>query len=279
MKKLIRSLGGASLAVLVLVGAVAAAGPRSGPAGDQVRDRDAIPAILGLGRDLRPARRSWRCTQCAPMLTNRPIVTGVGRAGQSRMDRFRPRPSPFATALRRPGDGTGVTVAVVDSSCGGSHPPRSSLGAVLPQGALPERIPPGHLPKRHACRSGRSSTRHSSRIRSLWERPTVHSPPSTVHRPLPAARRSPSTVHRPTGPHEATPSLAPRSRKPPTARQVNLSLSSRSEATFAAFHDLVDRAYFANTPTQPVAIDRANASIQRTSAQGTDDFEVHTGGA
>jgi subtilisin family serine protease len=28
---------------------------------------------------------------------------------------------------------------------------------------------------------------------------------------------------------------------------VNLSLSSRSEATFAAFHDLVDRAYFANT--------------------------------
>ncbi|MEX1171544.1 MAG: hypothetical protein WEG56_02915 [Chloroflexota bacterium] len=48
MKKLIRSVGGASLAVLVLVGAVAAAGPRSGPAGDQVRDRDAIPAILGL---------------------------------------------------------------------------------------------------------------------------------------------------------------------------------------------------------------------------------------
>ncbi len=28
---------------------------------------------------------------------------------------------------------------------------------------------------------------------------------------------------------------------------VNLSLSSRSEATFAAFHDLADRAYFANT--------------------------------
>ena len=48
MKKLFLSVGGASLAVLVLVGAVAAAGPRSDPTGDQVRDRDAIPAILGL---------------------------------------------------------------------------------------------------------------------------------------------------------------------------------------------------------------------------------------
>lgn len=48
MKKLILSLGGASLAILMLVGAVAAVGPRSGPAGDQVRDRDQVPAILGL---------------------------------------------------------------------------------------------------------------------------------------------------------------------------------------------------------------------------------------
>ncbi len=48
MKKLMLSIGGASLLVLVLVGAVAAVGPGSGPAGDQVRGRDAIPAILGL---------------------------------------------------------------------------------------------------------------------------------------------------------------------------------------------------------------------------------------
>ncbi len=48
MKKLILSFGGASLAILMLVGAVAAVGPRSGPAGDQVRDRGEVPTILGL---------------------------------------------------------------------------------------------------------------------------------------------------------------------------------------------------------------------------------------
>ncbi len=50
MKKLILSLGIASLAILALVATVAAVGPRSGPAGDQVRerDRDATPAVLGL---------------------------------------------------------------------------------------------------------------------------------------------------------------------------------------------------------------------------------------
>lgn len=61
MKKLLFSLGGASLAMLVLVGATLAAGPWSGSASDQLRDRDrdrdAIPTLLGLSeaqvRDLR----------------------------------------------------------------------------------------------------------------------------------------------------------------------------------------------------------------------------------
>jgi len=49
MKKLILMFGVASLTLLVVVGAVAAAGPRSGPAGGaQVRDRDALPEVLGL---------------------------------------------------------------------------------------------------------------------------------------------------------------------------------------------------------------------------------------
>jgi hypothetical protein len=47
---MILSLGGATMATLLLVGVAVAAGPHSGSAGDQVRDRDrdAIPAILGL---------------------------------------------------------------------------------------------------------------------------------------------------------------------------------------------------------------------------------------
>lgn len=48
MKKLILSLSGASIAILMLVGAVAAVGPRSGPVGDQAQVRDQVPAILGL---------------------------------------------------------------------------------------------------------------------------------------------------------------------------------------------------------------------------------------
>jgi hypothetical protein len=41
------------MATLLLVGVAVAAGPHSGPAGDQVRDRDrdAIPVILGLTQD------------------------------------------------------------------------------------------------------------------------------------------------------------------------------------------------------------------------------------
>jgi hypothetical protein len=48
MKKLILTFGGAALVFLVLAGGVVAAGPRATPAGDQVRDRDTLPAILGL---------------------------------------------------------------------------------------------------------------------------------------------------------------------------------------------------------------------------------------
>jgi hypothetical protein len=49
MKKLILMFGAATLTLLVVVGTVAAVGPRSGPAsGAQVRDRDALPEILGL---------------------------------------------------------------------------------------------------------------------------------------------------------------------------------------------------------------------------------------
>jgi hypothetical protein len=47
------SLGGATMATILLVGVAFAAGPHTGAAGDQVRDRDrdAIPAILGLTQD------------------------------------------------------------------------------------------------------------------------------------------------------------------------------------------------------------------------------------
>lgn len=48
MKKLFLSLGSAALVLLVLAGGVVAAGPRATPAGDQVRDRDTIPTLLGL---------------------------------------------------------------------------------------------------------------------------------------------------------------------------------------------------------------------------------------
>jgi hypothetical protein len=48
MKKLILSIGSATLVLLVLVGGVLAAGPRGTPAGDPARDRDAVPTILGL---------------------------------------------------------------------------------------------------------------------------------------------------------------------------------------------------------------------------------------
>lgn len=48
MKKITVILGGASLAILMFVGTVAAAGPSPSPTVVQARDRDAIPTILGL---------------------------------------------------------------------------------------------------------------------------------------------------------------------------------------------------------------------------------------
>ncbi len=48
MKKLFLSLGSAALVLIVLAGGVLAAGPGATPAGDQVRDRDTIPTLLGL---------------------------------------------------------------------------------------------------------------------------------------------------------------------------------------------------------------------------------------
>ncbi|TAJ99123.1 MAG: hypothetical protein EPO36_12585 [Chloroflexota bacterium] len=48
MKKLILAIGSASAALLLVVGVVAAVGPHSGAAGDQIRDRDELPGILGL---------------------------------------------------------------------------------------------------------------------------------------------------------------------------------------------------------------------------------------
>lgn len=53
MRTTILSLGGATMATLLLVGVAVAAGPHSGPAGDQVRDRDrdTLPVILGLTQD------------------------------------------------------------------------------------------------------------------------------------------------------------------------------------------------------------------------------------
>lgn len=50
MRRMILSLGGATMAALLIVGVALAAGPRSGPAGDQVRDRDrdTIQTVLGL---------------------------------------------------------------------------------------------------------------------------------------------------------------------------------------------------------------------------------------
>jgi len=53
MNKIIVVLGGASLAILMLVGTVAAAGPSPSPspAVDQARDRDALPLLLGLTHD------------------------------------------------------------------------------------------------------------------------------------------------------------------------------------------------------------------------------------
>ena len=51
MKKIIVILGGATLAILTLVGTVAAAGPSPSPTVVQARDRDAIPLILGLTHD------------------------------------------------------------------------------------------------------------------------------------------------------------------------------------------------------------------------------------
>jgi len=51
MKKVILILGAATLAILTLVGSVAAAGPSPSPTVVQARDRDAIPLILGLTHD------------------------------------------------------------------------------------------------------------------------------------------------------------------------------------------------------------------------------------
>jgi hypothetical protein len=48
MKRVILSLGGAALVVLVLAGGVAAAGPRATTAGEQAGARDVVPSILGL---------------------------------------------------------------------------------------------------------------------------------------------------------------------------------------------------------------------------------------
>ena len=48
MKKLLIAFGGAALVVIALAGGVIAASPQPTPAGDQVRDRDTIPTILGL---------------------------------------------------------------------------------------------------------------------------------------------------------------------------------------------------------------------------------------
>lgn len=48
MKKAILSLGSATLAILVLAGSVAAAGPHGAQAREQAQTRDTIPAILGL---------------------------------------------------------------------------------------------------------------------------------------------------------------------------------------------------------------------------------------
>ena len=53
MKKITVILGGASLAILMLAGTVAAAGPSPSPSPTvvQARDREAIPLILGLTHD------------------------------------------------------------------------------------------------------------------------------------------------------------------------------------------------------------------------------------
>jgi hypothetical protein len=48
MKKLLISFGGAALVIIALAGGVIAASPQPTPAGDQVRDRDTIPTVLGL---------------------------------------------------------------------------------------------------------------------------------------------------------------------------------------------------------------------------------------
>lgn len=52
MKKVILSIGGAGLAILVLVGSVAAASPTpaGGQARDQLRERDTIATVLGLSQ-------------------------------------------------------------------------------------------------------------------------------------------------------------------------------------------------------------------------------------
>ena len=50
MKRLSLALTGAALAILAVATTASAAGPTPTPAGDQVRTRDAIPAILGLSQ-------------------------------------------------------------------------------------------------------------------------------------------------------------------------------------------------------------------------------------
>ena len=50
MKRLSLALAGAALAILAVAATASAAGPTPSPAGDQLRTRDTIPAVLGLSQ-------------------------------------------------------------------------------------------------------------------------------------------------------------------------------------------------------------------------------------
>ena len=201
-------------------------------------DPDAIDLAIDWLDALHPPRRPRRRRARTPIGSAvTMLAAGVERGVRRRSTRWaRANGSPFGRLDRQDvfgdADGRGVTVAIVDSGVDGDHPAVRGPG----------RPPPARRPRRR--RGDRRRRSGGPRPRRARDRVRRH---RGGHRPRGRASCR-SACSAPTTAARVEPS-----RPPSTGRSgqgiavVNLSLSSRSEAMFSAFHALADRSYFANS--------------------------------